>query len=81
MTTRGEPAGSPRKRRFYVAVISSAVLMTYASGSRAGLARSELGIGSRAGAAKPDIHSPEVLKRALLDAKSITYPQDGASRG
>jgi molybdate transport system substrate-binding protein len=52
-----------------------------ASGSRADVARSELGIGIRAGAAKPDIHSPEALKRALLDAKSITYPQDGASRG
>ena len=52
-----------------------------AGGSRAELARSELGIGIRAGAAKPDIHSPEALKRALLDAKSITYPQDGASRG
>ncbi len=51
-----------------------------AGGSRAELARSELGIGFRAGTAKPDIHSPEALKRALLDAKSITYPQDGASR-
>jgi molybdate transport system substrate-binding protein len=52
-----------------------------AGASRAELARSELGIGIRAGATKPDIHSPEALKRALLDAKSITYPQDGASRG
>ena len=50
------------------------------AGSRAELARSELGIGIRAGAAKPDIHSPEALKRALQEAKSITYPQDGASR-
>jgi molybdate transport system substrate-binding protein len=54
---------------------------TLAGASRAELARSELGIGIRAGATKPDIHSPEALKRALLDAKSITYPQDGASRG
>jgi molybdate transport system substrate-binding protein len=52
-----------------------------AAGSRAELCRSELGIGIRAGAAKPDIHTPESLKRSLLDAKSITYPQDGASRG
>jgi molybdate transport system substrate-binding protein len=50
-------------------------------GSRAALARSELGIGIRAGAAKPDIHTPEALKRSLREAKSITYPQDGASRG
>ena len=51
-----------------------------ARGSRADLGRSELGIGIRAGAAKPDIHSPEALKRTLRDATSITYPQDGASR-
>lgn len=52
-----------------------------AAGSRAALARSELGIGIRAGAPKPDIHTVEALKRTLRDAKSITYPQDGASRG
>ncbi|HEY7338428.1 MAG TPA: substrate-binding domain-containing protein [Bryobacteraceae bacterium] len=45
------------------------------------VARSELGIGIRAGAAKSDIHTPAALKRVLADAKSITYPQDGASRG
>jgi molybdate transport system substrate-binding protein len=52
-----------------------------AGDSRVPLARSELGIGIRAGAAKPDIHTPEALKRSLREAKSITYPQDGASRG
>jgi len=52
-----------------------------AAGSRAELCRSELGIGIRAGAAKPDIHTTEALKRTLREAKSITYPQDGASRG
>ena len=49
--------------------------------TRANLARSELGIGIRAGAAKLDIHSPEALKQTLRDAESITYPEDGASRG
>jgi molybdate transport system substrate-binding protein len=44
------------------------------------VARSELGIGIRAGVAKPDIRTVDALKRALGDAKSITYPQDGASR-
>ena len=52
-----------------------------AASSRVALARSELGIGIRAGAAKPDIHTPEALKRSLREAKSITFPQDGASRG
>jgi molybdate transport system substrate-binding protein len=51
-----------------------------AGASRADVAHSELGIGIRAGAAKPDIHSPEALKKTLREAKSITYPQDGASR-
>ena len=52
-----------------------------ASGTRADVARSELGIGIRAGAAKPDIHTQEALKQTLKETKSITYPQDGASRG
>ena len=51
------------------------------SGSRAAVARSVLGIGIRAGAPKPDIHTSEALKQSLRAAKSITYPQDGASRG
>ena len=49
--------------------------------SRMGLGRSELGIGIRAGAPRPDIRTPEALKKVLQEAKSITYPQDGASRG
>jgi molybdate transport system substrate-binding protein len=52
-----------------------------AGASRVDVGRSELGIGIRAGAPKPDIRTPETLKKTLLDAKSITYPQDGASRG
>jgi molybdate transport system substrate-binding protein len=52
-----------------------------AGASRAVLGRSELGIGIRAGAAKPDIRTAEALKHALQAAKSITYPQDGATRG
>src|ERR671931_1430623 len=38
---------------------------------RVDLASSGMGIGGKAGAAKPDISSPEALKRALLAAKSI----------
>jgi molybdate transport system substrate-binding protein len=50
------------------------------AGSRTAMGRSRLGIGVRAGAPKPDIHTPDALKRTLLAAKSITYPEDGASR-
>src|SRR5947199_10611597 len=46
---------------------------------RVDLARSGMGIGVKAGAAKPDISSPEALKRALLAAKSIAYSSQGAS--
>ena len=71
---------------FDVAIITSEAigdlikLGKLAGGSRADLGRSELGIGIRAGMARPDIHTPEALKRTLRDATSITYPQDGASR-
>jgi len=51
------------------------------SASRTEVGHSELGIGIRAGAPKPDIRTPAALKKTLQDAKSITYPQDGASRG
>jgi molybdate transport system substrate-binding protein len=50
------------------------------SGSRAKLARAGIGIGIRKGAAMPDIGSAAAIKRFLLQAKAITYAQDGASR-
>jgi len=51
-----------------------------AADSRANAARVGIGIGIRAGAAKPDVSTPEALKKALLNAKSITYAAAGASR-
>lgn len=41
--------------------------------SRIGIARSSYGVVVRSGAPKPDITSVENFKRALLNAKSITY--------
>lgn len=52
-----------------------------AAGSSVHLGRSPLGIGIRTGGSKPDIRTVAAFKQALLDAKSITYPQDGATRG
>ena len=51
-----------------------------AASSRANVARVGIGVGIRAGAAKPDVSTPEALKKALLNAKSITYAGAGASR-
>jgi len=44
------------------------------------LARSGVGVGVRTGAPKPEIGTPEAMKRTLLKAKSVTYAEDGASR-
>lgn len=51
-----------------------------AADSRVNAARVGIGIGIRAGAAKPDVSTPEALKKILLNAKSITYAAAGASR-
>lgn len=51
-----------------------------AADSRANAARVGIGIGIRAGAAKPDVSTAEALKKTLLNAKSITYAAAGASR-
>jgi molybdate transport system substrate-binding protein len=47
------------------------------------LASTGISIAVRKGAPKPDISSPEALKRALLSAKSVTYlnPADGGASG
>ncbi len=51
-----------------------------AAGSSAPVGRSELGIGIKSGVPKPDLKSTSALRKALREAKSITYPQDGATR-
>ena len=43
------------------------------------IARSGLGVSIRAGAKKPNIATVDNFKRALLDADSITFAQQGAS--
>jgi len=48
------------------------------AGSKVDLARSEIGMVVRAGAAKPDIGSVDAFRRTLLEAKSIAY-SDSAS--
>ena len=50
-----------------------------AAGSETPIARSGVGIMVRSGAPKPDLGSPEALKRAVLSAKSLTWAKEGAS--
>ena len=54
-----------------------------AAGNLTVIARAGIGVAVRKGAPKPDISSPEALKRALLNAKSIAYPnpQQGGPTG
>lgn len=47
--------------------------------TRAEISHTGLGMGVRAGAAKPDIRTADALKRTLLAAKSISFNPTGAS--
>jgi molybdate transport system substrate-binding protein len=51
------------------------------AGSHLDISRVGIGIGARAGTPKPDISTPDSLKRVLLEAKSVTYGSSGASTG
>jgi molybdate transport system substrate-binding protein len=55
----------------------------FVPGSRTDLGRTVTGVAIRAGAPVPDISTPEAFKRALLDAKTVSYtdPKAGGSSG
>jgi molybdate transport system substrate-binding protein len=50
-----------------------------AADTRTEIARVGMGVGARAGAPKPDISSVDAFKRAMLNAKSVTYNPEGAT--
>jgi molybdate transport system substrate-binding protein len=70
---------------FDVAILTSAGIEDLAKqgkidgASRAAIARSGVGIGIRKGGPRPDIGTPDALKRTLLAAKSITWAKEGQS--
>ena len=73
-------AGEP----FDVAILNPPVLdelikQGRIAGTRADIGSAGLGVAVRAGAAKPDISSVDAFKRALLNAKSVAFPGEGAS--
>jgi molybdate transport system substrate-binding protein len=74
-------AGEP----FDAAILTSDVLDDLikqgkiAAPTRTEISRTGMGIGVRAGAAKPDIRTTDALKRTLLAAKSISFNPTGAS--
>lgn len=71
---------------FDIAILTSDVIDALAKaaridpGTRMEIARCGIGVGVRAGAAKPDIKTSDALKKTLLASKSITYAENGASR-
>lgn len=70
---------------FDAAIITSDVLDALiqqgkiTAASRRDISRTGIGVGVRAGAPKPDISTPEALKRALLNAKFLSFNPSGAS--
>jgi molybdate transport system substrate-binding protein len=71
---------------FEVAIVTTDLMETLvkerkiAAGSTVALAKAGVGVGIRKGAAKPDVRTGEAMRKALLNAKSVTYAEDGASR-
>jgi len=69
---------------FDLAVFGKAGLDAYikkgmiAADTRTEIARVGMGVGTRTGAPKPDIGSTDAFKRALLNAKSVSYNPKGA---
>lgn len=74
-------AGEP----FDAAILTSDVLDDLikqgkiAPAGRAEISRTGMGVGVRAGATKPDISTPDALKKTFLAAKSISFNPTGAS--
>src|SRR6266571_1047411 len=64
------------KRRLYCSVI----LFTLAVHGRGKIGRIGVGVGVVAGTAKPDIRTADAIKQELLNAKSMTWGEEGASR-
>jgi molybdate transport system substrate-binding protein len=71
--------------KFDVAILTTQLMDDAVKGgkvvadTRADVARSGIGVIVRTGALKPDINSADAFKRAMLNAKSISYAKEGAT--
>ena len=71
---------------FDVAVLTAEVIDGLAKGGKVApssvnaLGRSAVGVGVRAGAPLPNLKTPDGVKKAFLDAKSVTWVAAGAAR-
>jgi molybdate transport system substrate-binding protein len=77
---RGEAFDVPIVQPPYPEVLASGHVVT---GSAKTLASVSVGVAVRQGAPKPDISTPDAVKRMLLAAKSVSYPNSagGAAAG
>src|SRR6202043_1411208 len=69
--TRGEVFDVPIVQPPYPEVLASGNVV---ASSATPLASVALGVAVRKGAPKPDISTPDAVKRTLLEAKSVAYP-------
>ena len=78
--TRGEPFDVPVVQPPYPEVLASGNVV---AASATPLASVAVGVAVRKGAPKPDIATPEAVRRTLLAAKSVAYPDPagGAAAG
>ena len=77
---KGEPFDVPIVQPPYPEVLASGNVV---AGSRTTLASVSVGVAVRRGAPKPDISTAEAVRRTLLAAKSVSYPNPagGAAAG
>jgi len=65
---------------FDIAILTVPLTDALVAAARAVVARGGLGVAMRAGAPKPDVSTVEAFKHTLLNAKSIGFNGQGASR-
>jgi len=65
---------------FDIAILTVPLTDALVAAARAVVARGGLGVAMRAGAPKPDVSTAEAFKHTLLNAKSIGFNGQGASR-